>query len=341
MTERENFFAYIRGEKAEKIPNHTSCFQYMGPSILNDPVTQYMMIEQEQGTEEAQKLRYKDCFGVQWIIDNYSAMVDNSSLLLEDISEWRDKVTFPDTKNYDWDTACEMDSCWWDPEKPTLWFLAGPFMQLLDSLGHANAFCALIEDEEEVANYMRAFTDFIIDVIRNVMPRMKVDCFVIGDDMASAKDMFISPDIYRRIFKPLHKEIFDTVAEVSPDTFREFHLCGHCEEILDDLPEVNAQSWEPAQPFNDIKAFQNRQGKDFGITGGWDNIWACSAPNLTEEEIRKSVRDTIDKYAADGQRYIFYDGMAVGLSPEMQQRIAWADDEADKYGKEYYQKYRA
>lgn len=340
MTERENFIAYTRGGKAEWIPNFESCVQYYTPSVLEDPMVQLVMYMEEHDQQMPENFHPVDCTGIRWSLDELGAMPDPSFILLEDITEWKEKVRIPDLRTYDWDSACQMDSAWLSPDKATLVFQSGIFMQLINSMGHENAFCALYEEEEECIKYLTEYTDFLVEVIRNVFSRVKVDYFILGDDMASARDLFISPDCYRRVFKPLQKRIFDAVREVSPDTYREFHLCGHCEAILDDIVETGCEGWQPAQLMNDVKGFQQKH-PGFFITGAWDNVKAVTEQGLTEEDIRRSVRESFDTYAREGAPYMFWNGGSMGTSnPETVVRLNWANDEAEKYGREYFQKNR-
>lgn len=340
LTERENFLAYTKGSKAEWIPNYSTCVQYVGIPILEDPTDQMLMWMAEHNNEVPENFRARDCFGVMWHVNESGATPDASDILLEEIEDWREKVTFPDTENYDWDTARDQSIAWLEPDKVNLIFMPGPFMQLVDSMGMENAFIALLSEEDEVKAYLEKYTEFTISLIENVLSRQEIDYFILAEDMASAKNLFISPDTFRSVFAPLNKRICDTVKRVGPDIFLEFHICGYCEEIIDDIVALGVQSWQPAQVMNNIAAFQKRHGGKIGITGGWDNIRAFSDTSMTEEEIRQSVRNAFDTYAANDALYMFMNGEMSGSDPELIKRTEWVNDEARRYGKEYYQKYR-
>jgi len=340
MNERENFNAYVHGEDAEWIPDIDVCECYFGPSIMEDPTGQYYAYLEENGPEAAASFRPKDCFGVQWKIDEHGPMPDPEFILLKDVAQWRDVVTFPETEGYDWDAACEIDQMWLEPDKAVSFFLLGPFLQLVDSMGHANAFLALITDPEEVSAYLSTWTDFIIKIIEETFSRVQVDHFVLADDMASAMNTFISLDTYRELFKPLHKRLFDAVKRVSPRTYLDFHLCGHGESFIDDIVETGPQAWQPAQVMNDVKAIQERYHGKLDIIGAWDNIKLLNDDSLSEEDLRASVRDVIDTYAADGAHYLFYEVDLPGSDPVVNQRREIVLDEAKRYGRAYLQAHR-
>lgn len=341
LTERENFIAYTQGRKAEWIPNYSTCVQYVGIPILEDPTDQMLFWMAEHDGRMPEGFMAKDCFGVQWHVDEGGAVPDANAPLLGDIADWRELVTFPNIDDYDWDDACEQSKAWLDPEKVNLVFMPGPFMQLIDSMGFENGFIALLSEEEEVRAYCNRYTEFTIALIENVLSRQEIDYFILAEDMASEKNLFISPETYRTVFKPMHDRITAAVKRVSPGTFLEFHICGKCEAILDDIAELEGvQSWQPAQLMNDVRGFQHRH-PGFGVTGAWDNVRALADTDMSEKQIRQSVRDAIDAYAAEGALYMFMNGEMKGSDPVLIERTAWVDDEAHRYGTEYYQKHRA
>jgi len=340
MNEKENFNAYVHGGAAEWIPDIDVCECYLGTEILEDPTGQYFAYLEEHGPEAAAKFRPKDCFGIQWMVDEHGPMPDPEFILLKDISQWRDVVRFPETQGYDWDADCEIDRMWLDPEKATTFFFLGPFMQLVNTMGHANAFLSLITDPEEVSAYLGAFTDFMCTIIEEQFVRIPVDHFVLADDMASAMNTFISLDTYRELFKPLHKQLFDTVKRVSPQTYCDFHLCGHGESLLDDIVEIGAEAWQPAQVMNDVKAVQERHHGKLDIVGGFDNTHLLYEEGITDEKLRAAVRETIDTYAADGARYLFYAVDQPDSNPVLNHRLEVVFGEAARYGREYLQTHR-
>ena len=72
-----------------------------------------------------------------------------------------------------------------------------------------------------------------------------------GDDYGAEKSMLLSPETWRRFFKPRLKELFAPAVKSGLDIH--FHSCGKIEPILEDLREVGATSIWPQLPAYDMK----------------------------------------------------------------------------------------
>ena len=61
---------------------------------------------------------------------------------------------------------------------------------------------ALIEDEEEVAEFFDALTEHKIKIIRNLTRYFRVEMICYHDDWGYNKDGFIPPRIFERLIAP-------------------------------------------------------------------------------------------------------------------------------------------
>ena len=75
---------------------------------------------------------------------------------------------------------------------------------------------------------------------------MGVDGIRFGDDWGFQDRLMIQPDLWRRIFKPRYRRIFD--AARAADLVVMMHSCGNIIEILPDLIEIGLQVVHPLQP---------------------------------------------------------------------------------------------
>lgn len=336
MNERENIIKAFRGEVPEWVPNYNVASQYLSPEALNDPNYKlYALYEEYKSKGEEQKVKMKDAFGITWVLDDHGPITEPGNNLLEDITEWREKFTIPDLTDFDWDASCERDKAVLVPDKMVQIAFTGVFMTLVNAMGYEGALISLAMEPEECMAFFDAVSSFQSEIVAHVLPRIHCDSIQIGDDMASSKNLMMSPDTYRKLIKPYHKKVIDTAKKYQPDIIVEFHCCGYCTEILDDFLEIGVQVWQPAQPMNDLKAIHKKYGRNLVINGAWDAVGLTCDRSLCEEDIRKSVRDTIDEFGKDGG-YVFWNGGPVGSSKTVSERLNWADDEANKYGKEFY-----
>ncbi len=337
MNKKDNFLAACRGEIPEYVPSYDDANQYLSPEALQDPMFKLYELYfeyQEKGIKDFPE--WKDAFGIPFVLDDFGPIVKPGFILMEDISEWREKYKIPDLSGYDWDAACARDAATLDPDKAVELALVGVFGHLSFAMGYVGALMTLADPdvEEELTAMFDALTDFHVEVITNVMQRIHVDLFQIGDDFASSSDLLVSPETYRKFIKPYHKKLYDAARSVNPDVILEQHTCGHCETVMDDLHELGVQVWQPAQDMNDLHKIQE---SGMVLNGVWDNVSICAAKDeaLTEADVKKSIRDCFDEYGRNG-RFIFWDGGPMGTSQKVMNRLAWANEEAMRYGAEFY-----
>lgn len=334
MNVRENYVAAMKGEVPEWLPHYGTDVLPWCPSAYQDPygLLYGLYYEKLAKGEPVDEIRHTDGFGVTWMLDEYGPITAPGGYVMDDVCDWEEKFSFPNLDEVDWDKMIAEESAYNDPEKALQLIIISPFSQLINAMGFENALVGVAADPEEVVAFCEKMTDFLIRCTCETMSRVKYDSFQLFEDLANANTTLISPETYREIFKPFDKKIIDVVKEYQPDIPVEFHVCGHCEALLDDFVEIGATAWQPAQPMNDLKAIKEKYGTDLVLVGCWDNVGICSDPNQTEESIRASVRSCIDTYAA-GAGYVFWEGGAVGNSPQMIERLGWANDEAANYGK--------
>lgn len=133
-----------------------------------------------------------------------------------------------------------------------------------------------------------------------------IDVILFGDDLGGQGGPLISPDMYRRYYKPWHTKLWRRVKEIAPHVNIHLHSCGGIEPLLDDLIEAGLESSNPVQitcrgmsPSN----LKGTYGARFAFWGG-----GCDTrrilPAGTPDEVRKNVRELISVWAPGGG-YVF------------------------------------
>ncbi|MBQ1415335.1 MAG: veratrol--corrinoid protein metyltransferase, partial [Lachnospiraceae bacterium] len=102
---------------------------------------------------------------------------------------------------------------------------------------------------------------------------------------------------------------------------------------------MGVRAWDPAQPVNDLEGIKAKYGNDLVIIGGWDPTPHIVFDDVTEEELRQSVRDTIDRLAPGGG-YCWAVGLmrSVGREENSDRKNKIIFDEVYKYGSTFYKK---
>jgi len=82
-------------------------------------------------------------------------------------------------------------------------------------------------------------TDMIVEDCLAYVQRslaMDVDAVTFGDDYGTQQAMLISPETWRRFFRPRYAALFDPVRRAGKRIF--YHVCGEVTPILEDLAEL-------------------------------------------------------------------------------------------------------
>jgi uroporphyrinogen decarboxylase len=122
-----------------------------------------------------------------------------------------------------------------------------------------------------------------------------------ADDMAGQDRMLVSPKIYRKIVKPLHKQLFDFIhSRTKAKIF--FHSCGAIRPIIPDLIEIGVDTLNPIQVsaagMNSAE-LKRDFGKDLVFWGGGVDTQRILG-SATPHEVREDVRRRIEDFATGG-----------------------------------------
>lgn len=127
-----------------------------------------------------------------------------------------------------------------------------------------------------------------------------------GDDVGMQTSTYISPQMYRRFIKPLHKKIFDLVhSKTEAKVF--LHSCGSVYDLIPDFIEEGVDILNPVQRSAakmDIARLKKEFGKDICFWGGGIDVQK-QLPFYSLKEIEEEVKKTIEIMAIGGG-YIFF-----------------------------------
>ncbi|MBI2925001.1 MAG: hypothetical protein HYY24_04760 [Verrucomicrobia bacterium] len=178
----------------------------------------------------------------------------------------------------------------------------------------------------EIALWMRGFDNHFCDMIANVplaealldtVMEVKMKYWehaleLVGenvmivseaDDLASQNRCLCSPDLYRKLIKPRHTQLFawiKTKAKVPVKIF--YHSCGAVRPLIPDLIESGIDILNPVQVSAagmDTKELKREFGKDLTFYGGGVDTQRV-LPRGTPQEVRDEVKRRIDDLAPGG-----------------------------------------
>ena len=174
----------------------------------------------------------------------------------------------------------------------------GTFLRRID-----NFLMDLCADQKNVERLLEALMEVHLSTLEKVCHAVGDVCDILrfGDDLGTNDGPFLSPDLYRRLFKPRHSRLCDYVHQNSRmKTF--LHSCGSLYRLLPDLIEAGYDVINPVQ--TDCRDMEpHRLKREFGTNicfwgGGCDtrNVLNRATPN----ELRRHVLERLETFAPGG-----------------------------------------
>ena len=312
MTEKENLLRAFHLNNPEWIPN---------PNIGAAVIQPWNTIRDRPAGDSY------DWYGVHW----KDFVVVPGEYLMEDITEWEEKVKFPDLDAIDWEKGAEIDCKGIDREKQAVWVRlpVGLFERMHAFMNFEEALMSFLLEPEETERFLDALTDFRIRCIDKLITYYKPDIVCMHDDYGTQKDLFMAPDVWRKFLKKNITKISDYVK--SRGVIFSLHSCGKVDRLIGDFVDCGIDSWDSVQPCCDLATIYEQYGTKLSFSPFVGLQSVAGRDNATEEDARKEVRWTIDTLGKHG-----------GLIPQTnaplcsKEMMDIMEDELIKYGKDYY-----
>ena len=152
-----------------------------------------------------------------------------------------------------------------------------------------------------------AFLDRLVEIHLENLERFlgaagpSIDIVLFGDDLGMQSGPQISPEMYRKIFKPRHSRMWRRAKELAPVKVM-LHCCGGIRELLPDLIDAGLDTINPVQVScagMDAAGLKRDFGSDIVLWGG-----GCDTqdvlPNGTPTQVRDHVRRQVDALSGGG-----------------------------------------
>jgi hypothetical protein len=299
-------------------------------AIVPDPVLMRDRIPQDG-------MPHKDSWGVTFCFAPESPgahpVATPESLVVKDIENWKDFVKAPSLEGLDWSEAqrlaAEVDR---DELFVCCYSAAGLFERSHHLMGFENALVNYMIYEDEMAELLRLIADFKIGYIREVARHIHPDVIFYHDDWGSKTNVFLRPELWRRVIKPLHNEIVKTAHDCGIMFMH--HADCICQPIVEDMVEMGIDIWQGAIAQNDICEIQRVTKGKLPMVGGIDGP-KIDVGNISEEDIRAEVRRAIDTYCPGGR---FFPSIPNGWCFREWNNNIYRD-ELEKYGRQWAQRH--
>ena len=128
------------------------------------------------------------------------------------------------------------------------------------------------------------------------------DCIALCDDLGSKQSMLMSPEQYRKFFKPWHKKLCQTAHSLNAQVH--LHSHGAIGPILDDFVDCGFDFINPFDPEEgfDLEQILKKYSDKFVVVGGFPaNFWNLKYAQQKEHLDQKAF------LAKEHGRFIFMD----------------------------------
>ena len=181
------------------------------------------------------------------------------------------------------------------------WTWNPTFCRIAELCGFESALMSLVSQPKLMDAMIEKITDWNCAMWQNVLDAApgQIDIAFVGDDFASQTGMMMSPDQFRRYFKPGLARLFDVAKSRGVRVM--FHICGNPRDIIPDLIEIGMDILMPLQLREagmDPEKLKREFGADISFWGGVDTQHLL--PYGRPEEVRTEVRRLIDILGRDG-----------------------------------------
>ena len=299
---KSNYVNFLNHKPTTFIPNSFTGNKIYGFGALNGPAI-------EKGAQ------FGDCidgFGIKWEYPSTgggAAVPDVNCTVMDDVTEWREKVHIPDPAAYDWKADYEMEcKMIGEPDREhqiiDFGFGNGVFERLAALMGFEDALIAIASEPEAVNELFTAITDYKVAALDYIIDAYHPDTITYFDDVATQRSLFVSPAAYRELIKPHHKRFAQEC--LKRGIIPIYHCCGHAEDIVEDMIDCGWAAWTSVQISNDIEGLIEKYGDRFGFVGGYDTNGPAAAVDAQHDVIEKEVKRCLDTYGKYHRGYCFF-----------------------------------
>ena len=259
MTPKENLHAFFEGKPYEWKPVGTDKISFQ-PEEICEYVARAFVMQQEPYTGPKGG---KGWFNIDWEFEPGAGGSISLNPILDEVSEWKEKMEFPDLNAIDWEGIAKKNADYLNTDLGIEFTVfTGYFERLISLLSFEEAAMELImEDyEDDIQELFTALTDFYIDFAAHFRKYFGADFVTIHDDWGTQRSAFFSPAVHKKMIIP-HLTRFVTECH-KMGLIVEMHSCGFIEELIPNLISSGIDTWA-GQGICDKRKLINEYGDQF------------------------------------------------------------------------------
>lgn len=283
ITPRENMMRVMKGEQPMWLPNMNRDMNIVCPDMMPDA--------------SARAFGGIDWFGVDWQYEplTKAAMVRPGTRRLSDITKWREELVFPDLNDLDWEKDSKELYHMLPNDRFTYFIIYnGIFERLADLTSFEDAFCYLLEEQEELTAFFDKMIEWYIGLTKIARTYYHADMILFHDDMGTQRAPFFSPEIYEELFIPQYQKLTGAVHEQG--MFIALHSCGNVRRQIPNFITAGFDAWEGQEGVMDKDEIMETFGDQLVQIGQYQ-----ISGDLTDEEAVEALRHMIETRGRKGR----------------------------------------
>lgn len=297
ITVRENLCQAIFEKKALFMPDYRHFLNFT-PRVIPDNEARCAVYDGGEPCRHPEG--FPDMFGIKWHYIEVAggSMVDPGDILIEDMNDWEEKVTWPDIDSWDWEAQRKLSEKYvTNSELPLVsTILNGYFERLISMMGFEGAAMALIDDDQK--EVIHSFFDKLADLYIRLIDKMiayfpETVGITIHDDWGSQRAPFFSLNTVMEMLVPPMKRVADHIH--STGRFYDMHCCGQVESLIPGMVAIGVDCW-CGQPMNDQAMLFHKYGKDIMIGINTEPIPA----DMPEEVLKQRAKMFAEEFMEPG-----------------------------------------
>ena len=235
-----------------------------------------------------------DWFGTRY---EYSATVDCNMPVggvLNDITEWRDKVKWPDMDALDW--SHDADDFVRDENLACYARLSNGIFERIHAFeGFEQALLDMMVEPDECRDFFLRLADYKIELFNHYADCFPLDFVVAADDYGTARAPFFSTAMYEDLLLEPTRRYVEAVHARGIKFYS--HCCGVVSPFMPYFVDMGVDGVEIQQELNDLPAIMKEFGDRLVIEVRPD-MKIISAENSTEEDLIRVAHEVVDTFGA-------------------------------------------
>jgi len=177
-------------------------------------------------------------------------------------------------------------------------YVCGVFEHAKEWLGDEQTLTLPFDDPVRLEAILDRITEWKMSLYGGYV-KSGVDIVWIGDDLGTQKSLVMSPEQYRKWYKPRHLRIIRHLRAIEPDVLVAFHCCGFVTTLIPDLIDIGVDIQEAVQAeCMDLRELKREFGEDLTFWGG---VGTQSVMHKdTREGVIEGVKRTLEIMAPGG-----------------------------------------